>query len=378
MKPYGLVLALFVATSGAAQEPGHDSVGSQWTYETPDARFRVEVVVAGLTAPVGMSFLPDGRLLIADRPTGRLSVFDPATRVLTPIDSVPPVHGTGEGGLIDVLVHPDYARNGWIYLVSAIDVPDGSTTVVERAHLVANHLADRQRIFTARPALANSKDYGSRLVIDHGYLYITLGQRDSPDSAQGLGSDLGKVIRLRDDGTVPRDTPFIHQKGALPEIWSYGHRSSAGLAIDPATGALWEHEHGPQGGDEINIIRRGLNYGWPVISYGVNYGGKPVGAGLTHHAGMEQPVFYYEPDIAPSGMIFYTSTAFPRWQGNIFIGAMFGRHVNRLVVDGDHVIHEERLLLDRRWRIRVVQQAPDGSLYLGIDGGLIAHLTPLG
>jgi glucose/arabinose dehydrogenase len=370
----GLMLGLLLSSTARAQV--QDTVGSQWTYDTPDARFRVEVIAAGLKVPVGMSFLPDGRLLVADRPSGHLSVLDPATRVLTPIDSVPDVYSKGEAGLVDVLVHPGYAQNGWIYLAYAAPVPDGNALVVDRAHLVDHHLTDRHRIFTARPALATYHDYGARVVLDHGYLYITVGQRDTPDSVQQLGSDLGKVVRIWDDGRIPKDNPFVNRKGALPEIWTLGHRSAVGMAIDPATGALWENEHGPQGGDEVNIIRRGLNYGWPVISYGVNYGGKPVGEGATHHAGMEQPVFYFVPDIAPSGMIFYQGTAFPRWKGDLFMGAMIAQHLNRLVVDGDHVIHEERLLLDRKWRVRDVQQGPDGTLYLGIDGGLIARITP--
>lgn len=376
MTPYAKGLALVLALSSAVRAQPKDTVGSQWTYDTPDARFHLEVIAAGLTMPVGMSFLPDGRLLIADRPNGHLSVLDPATRTVTPIDSVPDVFGKGLAGLMDVLVHPAYGHNGWIYLAYSRGRADSNTLVVERFHLVAHHLTDRHRIFAARPIVPSTDDYGSRLVLDHGYLYITVGQRDSPENVQSLASDLGKVIRLWDDGRVPTDNPFVTRKGALPEIWTLGHRSSAGLAIDPATGALWEAEHGPQGGDEINIIRRGLNYGWPVISYGVNYGGKPVGAGLTHQAGMEQPVFYWNPDIAPSGMVFYSGAAFPRWKGNIFIGSMILQHLNRLVVEKDHIIHEERLLLDRKWRVRDVQQGPDGALYLGIDGGLIARITP--
>lgn len=369
---HALILALCAASSAKTQE-----VGSRWTYATRDARFQVEVVATGLTAPAGLSFLPDGRLLVADRPVGRLSAFDPTTRTLTAIEGVPAVHGKIDGGLMDVLVHPDYARNGWIYLVLSIEVPGGNTTVVDRAHLVGNSLTDRQRVFTARPVKPNSNEFGSRLVLDHGYLYVTLGQRNLPENAQDLGSDLGKIIRLREDGTIPKDNPFVHRTGALAEIWTYGNRNPVGLAIDPATGALWEHEHGPLGGDEINIIRRGLNYGWPVITYGLDYSGKPVGAGITHHSGMEQPVFYYDPDIAPSGMLFYTGKDFPRWRNNIFIGSLTVRYLARLVVEGDHVIHEERLLLDRGWKIRAVQQAPDGSLYIGVDGGFLARISPL-
>jgi aldose sugar dehydrogenase len=367
-----LILGLCVASGATAQE----IVGTRWAYATSDARFQVEIVATGLSAPVGLSFLPDGRLLVADRPVGRLSAFDPSTQTLTSIEGVPAVHGKVDGGLLDVLVHPDYARNGWIYLVLSIEVPGGNTTVVDRARLVGNALVDRQRLFTARPVEPNSNEFGSRLVLDHGYLYVTLGQRNLPENAQDLGSDLGKIIRLREDGTIPKDNPFVHRKGALPEIWTYGNRNAVGLAIDPATGGLWEHEHGPKGGDEINIIRRGLNYGWPVISYGVNYDGTPVGAGITHHSGMEQPAFYYDPDIAPSGMIFYTGEAFPRWRNNIFIGALV-RHLERLVVERDHVIHEERLLLDRSWKVRAIQQALDGSLYIGVDGGFLARISPI-
>ncbi len=357
--------------------PAQDRVGARFTYTTPEQRFEVEVLATGLTAPVGLSFLPDGRLLVADRPVGRLSVFDPATRALTPIAGVPPVHGKVDGGLLDVLVHPDYVHNGWIYLVMAIEVPGGNTTVVDRYRLRGAELVDRQRLFTAQPVEPNSNEFGSRLLLEHGYLYVTLGQRNLPENAQNLGSDLGKVIRLREDGSFPPDNPFTHRQGARPEIWTYGNRNPVGLALDPLTGALWEHEHGPQGGDEINILRRGRNYGWPVITYGLEYGGKPVGAGITHHAGMEQPVFYYDPDIAPSGMIFYTGSAFPRWRNNVFIGSLTLHYLARVVVEGDHVLHEERLLSDRPWRIRAVQQAPDGSIYIGADGGLLARLTPL-
>jgi glucose/arabinose dehydrogenase len=368
---------LLALLGSAAAVQAADSVGSKWTYTTPDAKFQVEVVASGFKAPVGLAFLPDGRLLVADRPVGRLSVLDPATHTVTPIDGVPAVHGLVDGGLLDVLVHPDYARNGWIYLVMSVEVEGGNTTVVDRAHLSGNTLADRQRLFSARPVEPNSNEFGSRLVLDHGFLYVTLGQRNLPENAQDLASDLGKIIRLREDGSIPKDNPFAGRKGALPEIWSYGNRNAVGLALDPDTGRLWEHEHGPQGGDEVNLIRRGANYGWPVISYGVNYGGKPVGAGITHHAGMQQPVFYYDPDIAPSGMIFYTGKAFPRWRGSLFIGSLIRHYLARLVLDGGHVIHEEQLVGDRTWKFRAVQQAPDGSLYIGVDGGFVARMTPV-
>ncbi len=369
---------LFAALCSASVALGQDQAGSRWTYTTPDAHFQVEIVATGLRAPAGLSFLPDGRLLVADRPLGKMSIYDPGHRTLTPIEGVPPVHGLVDGGQLDVLVHPDYARNGWIYLALSIEVPGGNTTVVDRARIVDNRLIDRQRLFSAKPVIANSNEFGSRLVLDRGYLFVTLGQRNLPANAQDLGSDLGKVIRLREDGSVPPDNPFARRPGALPEIWSYGNRNAVGLALDPETGTLWEHEHGPLGGDEINIIRRGRNYGWPVIGYGVNYDGTPVGAGITRQNGMEQPVYYYDPDIAPSGMILYSGKAFPRWRHSLFIGSLALHLLDRLVIDGDRVLHEERLLTDRHWKVRAVQEAPDGSLYIGVDGGYLARLSPAG
>jgi aldose sugar dehydrogenase len=370
-------LLLLVALLYCSSVPAEESLGSKWSYSTPEARFQVEVMASGFKAPVALSFLPDGGLLVADRPNGRLSLFDPVSRTLTPIEGVPAVHGLVDGGLLDVLVHPDYAHNGWIYLAMAIEAQGGNTTVVDRAHLAGNRLTDRQRLFSARPVEPNSNEFGSRLVLDHGFLYVALGQRNLPANAQDLASDLGKVIRLRDDGSIPKDNPFAGRTDARAEIWTYGNRNPVGLALDPASGRLWEHEHGPQGGDEINLLRRGANYGWPVISYGVNYGGKPVGEGLTRHAAMEQPVFYYDPDIAPSGLVFYTGKAFPRWRGSLFLGSLIQHYLARLVLDGGHVIHEERLIPDRTWKFRAVQQAPDGSLYIGVDGGFIARISPV-
>jgi len=379
---FGIVCAA-ASLGGAAHARSlgaQDSVGTSWERESENGnvKYRIEVVASGLHVPSGLSFLPDGRLLITERPIGRLSVLDLSTGAITPIEGVPPVHGLVDGGLMDVLVHPNYAKNGWIYLSYAIEVPGGKTTVVDRARIERAHLVERQRLFTARPVIDNSNEFGSRLLLDRGFLYVTLGQRETPPTAQDLGSDLGKIIRLTEDGKVPRSNPFVGRKGALPEIWSYGHRNPQGLVRNPTTGEIWEHEHGPKGGDEVNIVHPGRNYGWPVIGYGRNYDGTPVGEGITHHAGMEQPIYYYLPSIAPSGMIFYTGEAFPAWRGNIFIGALALRHLNRLVVEGGRVIHEERLLTDSNWRVRVVQQGPDGALYIGVDSGMILRLHPSG
>ena len=238
-------------------------------------------------------------------------------------------------------------------------------------------IVDRERIFSALPYYKEPNHFGCRLLLNDGYLFITMGERYYlRDSAQTLGNHLGKVLRVFEDGSIPPDNPFVNAKGALPEIWSYGHRNPQGLAINPVTGELWEHEHGPKGGDEINIIRPAVNYGWPVICYGIDYDDKPIGDGITEKEGMEQPLYYYVPSIAPSGMEFYTAETIPQWKGNLFIGAMALKHLNRLVIEGNKVIKEERLLVEKKWRVRCVRQGPEGFLYLGIDNGGIVRIKP--
>jgi aldose sugar dehydrogenase len=249
--------------------------------------------------------------------------------------------------------------------------------VVERAKLEGKNLVSRQVLFTTHPFFTNGAHYGSRLALKDGYLYITIGERYSlKDSAQTLGNHLGKVLRLKDDGSVPTDNPFVNQPGALPQIWSYGHRNPQGLAFHPITGELWEGEHGPKGGDELNLVKPGKNYGWPIITYGVDYSGEPVGAGITEKAGMEQPVHYYKPSIGPSGMVFYTGNAFPEWKGSLFQGALALTHLNRLVLEGNKVVKEERLFEQMNWRVRNVAQGPDGFLYIAVDGGMVMRIRP--
>ncbi len=378
LKSFALIA--LVAAPLAGQSKASDSTATSWTYDSQNARFMADVLVSGLKAPVSFAFLPDGRMLAADRPTGELSLIDVRTGAKTVVSGVPPVHGKVDGGLLEVILHPDFAKNGWIYLAYASEDSASMGLVVIRAHLRGNALVDQQTLFVAQPRLKNSNEFGSRLVLSGGYLFITVGQRNTPDQAQDLASDLGKIIRLNEDGTVPRDNPFVGRKGARPEIWAYGVRNPVGLAVNPFTGALWEHEHGPRGGDEVNIIRRGQNYGWPVIGYGIEYNGALVGKGITHADSMEQPIYYWVPDIAPTGLIFYTGDAFPGWRTSAFIGALVRGRLVRLVVDGDRVIHEERLMEDRPWRVRAVQQGPDGLLYIGVigpAGGLIVRLRPL-
>jgi aldose sugar dehydrogenase len=371
------------APVGAQSRPATgDTVGASWEYDSQLFRYRVEIVATGVTVPFGMTFLPDGRALITDRP-GILWLADVRTGRMTRVAGVPAVSDTVDGGLLDIQVHPDYARNGWLYFSYAEKTDTGKATVVERAHLRDGTLVDRQRLFTASPAVAGDYHFGSRLALRDGYLFITLGEREISALAQELWTDLGKVVRLHDDGRIPNENPFVGRAGARAEIWSYGHRNPHGLAFHPETGELWESEHGPLGGDEINIIRPGINYGWPTVTFGREYDGGPVGDGLTEATGMEPPVHHYATSAALSGITFYTGTGFPRWRNNLFVGAMTPRFLSRLVVVRGRVVSEERLLLEQRWRVRVVQTGPDGYLYIGVQraadgtGGVIARIRPV-
>jgi len=377
-------VTMFVALTSvhAQSQRSADTVGASWEYDSQLGRYRVEVVATGVRVPFGMAFLPDSRALVTDRP-GTLWLLDIRTGAMTRVAGVPAVSDSVDGGLLDIEVHPDYARTGWLYFSYSEKTDTGKATVVERARLRDARLVDRQRLFTAYPAVAGDYHFGSRLALKDGYLFITLEERELSALAQELWTDLGKIVRLYDDGRIPNDNPFVGRAGARPEIWSYGHRNPHGLAFHPLTGELWESEHGPLGGDEINVIKRGLNYGWPTVTFGREYDGGPVGDGLTQAPGMEPPVFHYATSAALSGIAFYTGSAFPRWRNNLFVGAMTPRFLARLVVANGRVEREEKLLLEKKWRVRVVQTGPDGFLYLGVQrasdgtGGIIARIRPV-
>jgi glucose/arabinose dehydrogenase len=338
--------------------------------------FRIEVVAVGLEVPSGLVFPSRTECLIAERPSGRLTRVELETGDKTPLEGVPAVHGSGDGGLLDVALHPGFATNQLLYLAYSARVDGGTTTVLDRARLEAGRLSGLERLFEAKPPHPSDAHYGARVAIRDGYVYLSLGERDHRELAPDLRVHHGKIVRLHDDGRVPEDNPFVGRDSALPEIWSYGHRNPQGLAVHPQTGELFEHEHGPKGGDEVNVILPGRNYGWPIITYGREYTGEPVGDGLTHGEGLEQPLYQFTPSIAPSGMDFYTGAAFPDWRGNLFLGAMALRHLSRLTLEGTRVIGEERLLLDERFRVRVVRQGPDGLLYVGVDEGKLVRLRP--
>lgn len=345
--------------------------------EQPDP-LEPEILLSGLEHPWGMAFLPDGDLLITERP-GRLRRVHQGQLLAEPIRGLPPIAAVGQGGLLDLALHPQYAENGWIYLSYAAGEDGMVGTEVLRGRLNNDRLEEVQVLFRLQPKSDTGHHFGSRLVFDRaGYLYITLGDRGDRPRAQRLDDHAGSVIRLHDDGRVPSDNPFVHTPGALPEIYSYGHRNQQGAALNPVTGEVWTHEHGPQGGDELNRIQAGANFGWPVITYGVNYGiGTKIGEG-TEKPGMKQPLYYWVPSIAPSGMAFYTGDRYPGWKGSLFIGSLKFRLLVRLELDGIRVVKEHRMLKDVLGRIRDVRQGPDGYLYLLTDesNGKLVRLLP--
>ncbi|KAI5912945.1 PQQ-dependent sugar dehydrogenase [Thauera sp. 2A1] len=337
-------------------------------------------VARGLENPWSLAFLPDGRMLVTERP-GRMRLVSPSGALSAPLAGLPAVHASGQGGLLDVVLSPGFATDRLIYFSFAQPTAGGARTAVARALLDADalRLQDLRVIFAQKDDPPGSHHFGSRLVFGRdGTLFVTLGERfNHRDRAQDLDSHLGKVVRINPDGSVPADNPFVGRAGALPEIWSYGHRNVQGAALHPQTGALWAHEHGPQGGDELNILLAGRNYGWPQITFGREYvTGFRIGEG-TERADVQPPLKQWTPSIAPSGMAFYTADVFPRWKGNLFIGALKYRMLVRLVLDGDNVTHEERLLADQGMRIRDVRQGPDGRLWLLDDSnGRILRLDP--
>lgn len=350
---------------------------SAQTVQSQKQAFRPVIVVSGLDHPWSLAFLPDGRMLVTER-SGQLRVIVDGQLQAAPVSGVPEVFAKGQGGLLDVVLHPDYANNGWIYFSFAAASLRGGHTAVARARLEGNRLVDVQTIFKANNVAGGGVHFGSRLAFGgDGKLYITVGERGDSDKAQELDSHNGTTVRLNDDGTVPGDNPFVNTAGAMPEIYSYGHRNPQGMARHPGTGAIWLHEHGPQGGDEINIVRAGVNYGWPVITYGRSYAGFSIGEG-SEKPGMAQPILHWTPSIAPSGMAFYTGDKFPAWRGNLFVGSLKFRHLVRLELDGARVVAQERLLENAFGRVRDVRQGPDGFLYLltDEDDGALVRLEP--
>jgi aldose sugar dehydrogenase len=373
MRSSAVVCALGLVAAGApaaAQAP-----------KASAADLRVETVARGLVNPWAIAFLPDGRLLVTERP-GRMRIVGKDGKLSPALAGVPKVFASGQGGLHDVVLDRGYAQNQTIYFCYAEPADGGARTALARARLVDEatpRLDDVKVFFHQDGPLSSGQHFGCRIVqTPDNNLYMSMGDHyRSRDEAQNLANHIGKTIRIRPDGSVPPDNPFVGKAGAKPEIWTYGHRNSQGLTRHPATSQVWEHEHGPRGGDEVNILQPGKNYGWPVIGYGVDYSGLKIHKSAQQE-GMEQPVWHWVPSIAPSGMTFYSGDLFPNWRGNLFVGALAAELLVRLELDGQKVVKEERLLRGLNERVRDVRQGPDGALWLATDSsaGRILRLAP--
>jgi glucose/arabinose dehydrogenase len=363
-------LRLYMAASQpleVGESPHHESAGA--------VNFTATALTDQLEMPWSFAFMPGGDILVTER-GGTLQRLDPDSGSLTPVSGVPEVYYRGQGGLLDVALHPDFRESAWIYLTYSVPLnEDSSTTRLARALLKGDALHPLEVLYTVEPIQSTKKHYGGRLLFSDGHLYMTMGERGVRELAQQLDTDLGKVLRFNVDGSIPGDNPFAGTPGARPAIYSYGHRNPQGLARHPGTGELWVTEHGPQGGDELNRLIPGANYGWPVITYGEEYGGGTIGEG-TAKEGMEQPVYYYVPSIATGGLAFYQGIQFPTWNGDAFIGALRAFHLNRLSFEPDGAVTEHRLLSDLKLRVRDIKMGPGDNLYLLSEQGSLIRLAP--
>ena len=360
------------------------AMSSAWgdTFASSAGPLSVTTVTAHLVHPWSLAFLPDGRMLVTERP-GRMRIVDQDGKASDPLPGVPKVYARSQAGLMDVILARNFPQSHRIFFCYAQEEHGGGEVAVAHARLALGsgpRLENVQTIYVQKGPPAGGANIGCRIVeAKDGNLFVTMGDHFSAkEDAQTLDNTIGKIIRITPDGKAPPDNPFVHKPRALPEIWAYGLRNPEGLAVDPANGQLWEQEHGPMGGDEINIIEKGGNYGWPVVSFGLNYDGTPVGTGKQHQEGMVEPVWHWTPSIAPSGMAFYTGDLFPQWKGSLFNGALKFQLLSRLAIRNGRPVSEERLLHRLHWRIRDVRQGPDGALYLLTDeqDGRILRVTP--
>ncbi|WP_034891609.1 PQQ-dependent sugar dehydrogenase [Gillisia sp. Hel_I_29] len=362
---FSFLSLLLIAFSACAQKD---------TSITPSSySYDYEMVVDGLQIPWGMAFLPDGSMLITEK-SGELIHFKDGKKVA--VSGVPEVYVRGQGGLLDIVLHPDYKNNGWIYITysSSEGEGDGGNTAIMRAQLSENQLTNKEVLYKASPNTTKGQHFGSRIAFDNeGYLYFSAGERGERDiNPQDITRDNGKIYRLNDDGSIPNDNPFVGQNNAKTAIYSYGHRNPQGLILHPETGEIWEHEHGPMGGDEINIIKKGANYGWPVVTYGKNYNGTSI-TSETSKPGIEEPIYYWVPSIAPSGMAFITSDKYPNLKGNLLVGSLKFQYLELDILEGEKVVKREKLFEDLG-RFRDVRQAPDGYIYAAVEGKGIIKL----
>lgn len=374
MKRRHLILggATTALASPALTSPALAQYAASPPLKSAKASYRLVTLTSGLVQPWSIAFLPDGRMLLTERP-GRLRVFAGGRLDPRPLPGVPQVYASNQAGLLDVCLHPNFARNKALYLSYIASGEGGAVTTVARAELADDGLKNVTRIFEALPRRPGSLNLGSRIVFDRaGFMYVSCGDRFQMQQAQDLSDLAGKIVRLKDDGTVPPDNPFVGKAGARPEIFVYGSRNSQGLALHPETGKIWEVEHGPKGGDELNILKAGANYGWPVVTYGTNYDGSTI-TDVRHRDDMEDALRTWVPSISPCGLCFYTGDKFPGWKGSLFTGALSSRALYRIEVEGEKYRGEEKLLEGRLPYIRDIRQGPDGLLYLvtqAEDGGL--------
>lgn len=352
--------------NGDKKTSGNDSVKTEFT---------VQRLYEGFTSPWGMAWLPDGRLLVTEK-SGEILVFKDDKFTGEKLSGVPQVLNQGQGGLLDIKLHPDYKSNGWIYISYSKPVEGGSTTAIARFKLEGNQIKEFKDLFLAKPFIDATFHYGSRIVFDKdNYMFFSSGERGTLPKVQELSNDHGKIHRLHDDGRVPEDNPFVNQAGAKASIWSYGHRNPQGMSYDAENNIVWAMEHGPKGGDELNYVQKGKNYGWPKTSYGINYDGTILTPDKELE-GIENPVHYWDPSIAPCGMTMVTSDRYPDWKGNILAGALAHKHIVRVKLSGTKYMGEEKLLQDTA-RFRSVAQSPDGYIYAITEGpGLLLKLVP--
>lgn len=372
MKNSVLIVCLFVVmfNTSCAQDIENKAT-------TPEKiSFKAQLLIDEMQIPWGMAFLPDGSMLVTER-SGTLIHFKDGQKVS--VSNVPEVYERGQGGLLDIELHPDYENNGWIYISYASSDGDekGGHTALIRAKIKNNALIENELLYKASPNTTKGQHFGSRIEFDNdGYLYLSIGERGERDvNPQDITRDGGKIYRFFDDGRIPEDNPFVGTDGAKTAIYSYGHRNPQGLVKHPKTGEIWDHEHGPKGGDEINIVKAGANYGWPVITYGINYSGTPI-TDITEKEGMEQPIHYWVPSIAPSGMTFVTTDTYGTdWNGSLLVGSLVFQYLERLEMDGTKVVNREKLMVDIG-RIRDVKEGPDGFIYVAVEGKGVYKLVP--
>jgi glucose/arabinose dehydrogenase len=372
----GAILFLFSCSNGAKNDLRDLLDAENGNFITSEKlNYKIDTIASGLNSAWGLTFLPNRDLLVTEK-KGEIRVIRDGKLLDTKIGGVPEVFSNGQGGLFEIELHPQYETNGWLYLIYAAPGNGGANTAIMRAKLDGLNLTQKQVIFQAEPLLSGGNHFGGRMDFDkNGYLYFTVGERDRRENAQNLKNHSGKILRIKDDGTIPADNPFVNTKDAKPEIYTYGNRNPQGMVIHPVTGEIWTHEHGPMGGDEINIVEAGVNYGWPEVTFGKNYNGTTI-SDLTTKSGMKDPLHYWLPSIAPCGMSFVSGDLYPAWNGNLLVGSLKFRYVARVELEGTKVVHEEKLL-ENLGRIRSVTQGPDGYIYVGTESpGLVVRIIP--